>query len=158
MARPPARRPAGPRFDDFRAGEVFESYRRTVTEADIATFTGLAGLRLPIFLDDEYARAHSPFGSRIAPGFLTAALSAGMIESVLGSDVIAGLAMDGFRFRSPVRIGDTLRAEIEIIEARPTSDGVRGVVTLAIRVLNQEDEVPLAYRASLMMHRRADPA
>lgn len=144
-----------PRFDDFRAGDRFETGPRTVTDDDIDTFTRLAGLSLPIFRDEAYARAHTPYGGRIAPGFLTAALSAGMMESVLGPDVLGGLAMDGFRFSSPVRAGDQLHAEIEVLEARATSDGKRGVVTLAIRMRNQRGETPLAYQASLLMRRRA---
>lgn len=146
---------AEPRFDDFHAGDRFETRGRTVTDDDIDTFTRLAGLHLPIFHDDAYARAHTTYGGRIAPGFLTAAVSAGMMESVLGPDVLGGLAMDGFRFASPVRAGDELHAEIEVLEARATSDGKRGVLTLAIRMLNQQGEVPLAYRASLLMRRRA---
>ena len=53
-----------PRFDDFEVGTVYRSYGRTVTETDLVTFTSFAGLRLPVFIDDEYARhelgLHSP--------------------------------------------------------------------------------------------------
>ena len=149
--------PAGhPRFADFDVGAVYRSYGRTVTETDLVTFTSFAGLRLPIFVDEEYARDQSPHGGRIAPGFLTASLTAGMIESVLGPDVLAGLSLDEFRFHAPVRPGDTLRAEIAIEEKRETSAGDRGILKFAVRVRNQKGEYPLEYRSTVLMRHRAD--
>ena len=145
-----------PRFDDFEAGAVYRSYGRTVTEADLVSFTSFAGLRLPIFVDDEYARNQSPHGGRIAPGFLTASLTAGMIESILGPDLLAGLSLDNFQFHAPVRPGDTLHAEIGIDEKRPTKAGDRGILKLAIRVLNQNGECPLEYSSTVLMGRRTD--
>jgi len=150
---PPTGEPA---YGDLAVGETYRSYGRTLTEADLVTFAGLAGLRLPLFLDEDWARAHGPHGGRIAPGFLTASLSAGMIESVLGPDVIAGLALDEFRFQAPVRPGDTLHAEIEILEKRETGTGGRGIVGLAVRLRNQRGETPLSYRSTVMMTIRTD--
>lgn len=143
-----------PRFDDFEHGAVYRTYGRTVTETDLVSFTSFAGLRLPIFVDDEFARTQSPHGGRIAPGFLTASLTAGMIESILGPDLLAGLSLDDFRFHTPVRPGDTLHAEITVEEARATSAGDRGILKLGIRVLNQKEEVPLEYRSTVLMDRR----
>jgi len=149
--------PAGhPRFDDFDVGAVYRTYGRTVTEADLVSFTSFAGLRLPVFVDDEYARNQSPHGGRIAPGFLTASLTAGMIESILGPDLLAGLSLDEFRFHTPVRPGDTLHAEIGIDEKRETKAGNRGILKLAIRVFNQKGECPLEYRSTVLMDRRTN--
>ncbi len=139
-------------YDDFEPGAVFESYRRSVTESDIVGFTAFAGLKLPIFIDDEFARS-GPYGSRIAPGFLTASISAGMLESVLGPDTLAGLGMDEFRFSAPVRPGDTLRARVTVLERKPTREPGRGVVSVSIEVLNQRDECPLRYRTTVLMGR-----
>lgn len=140
------------RFEEIDLDEVFTSYGRTVTEADVVNFCALAGLKLPIFIDDEFARS-GPHGSRIAPGFLTASISAGMLESVLGPDTIAGLGMDEFRFRTPVRPGDTLRALVTVTERKPSRDPDRGVVGVSVQVLNQRDECPLSYRTTVMMRR-----
>jgi len=147
-----------PRFADLVPGAVFESFRRTVTETDIVFFTGWAGLHLPVFLDDDYARGEGPFGTRIAPGFLTASLSAGMMENILGPDILAGLGMDELRFTTPVRPGDTLRVRLTVLERRQTKDPGRGVVKVGMQVLNQRDECPLAYRATVMMRVRRDAA
>jgi acyl dehydratase len=145
--------PVSPLFEDFREGDVHVSYRRTVTETHLVNFTAMAGLQLPLFIDHAHAREHTTFGGPIAPGFLTASLSAGMMESILGANVIAGLGMDGFRFRQPVRVGDTLRAEVQVLEKKETRDPARGVLTLAVAVRNDRDEVALEYRASVLVKR-----
>ena len=147
--------PPAPVFEDFAAGDVHVSYARTVTESHLVSFTAMAGLQLPLFIDHQHARSQTPFGGPIAPGFLTASLSAGMLESVLGPNTIAGLGMDAFRFQQPVRVGDTLHAEVEVLETKETRDAGRGVLTLAIRVLNQRGEIALEYRASVLLKRRA---
>jgi 3-hydroxybutyryl-CoA dehydratase len=145
--------PPAPVFEDFAEGDVHVSYARTLTETHLVNFTAMAGLQLPLFVDREHAKERSPFGGPIAPGFLTASLSAGMMESVLGPNTLAGLGMDAFRFRQPVRVGDTLHAEVEVVEKKGTRDAGRGVLTLAVAVRNQRDEAALEYRASVLMKR-----
>ncbi|RCW68490.1 MaoC family dehydratase [Pseudorhodoferax soli] len=145
--------PRTPVFEDFVEGDVHVSYSRTVTESHLVGFTAMAGLQLPLFIDREHARAATAFGGPIAPGFLTASLSAGMMESILGPNTLAGLGMDAFRFLQPVRVGDTLHAEVRISGTKETRDPTRGVVSLAISVLNQRDEVALDYTARVLMKR-----
>ena len=135
---------------------MFKTYARTVTESDLATFVGLAGLRLPLFIDEIFARDQTPHGGRIVPGFLTASLSAGMMESVLGPDVIAGLSLDAFRFHVPVRPGDTLHAGITIDSVRETADAKHGILSLSLQIVNQRSETVLDYRATVMMLNRRD--
>jgi acyl dehydratase len=142
-------------FDDIEQGREYPTYARTVTEADHSLFLGFARLTLPVFNDETYAR-RTALGSRIAPGFMTCSIVAGMMESVLGSSTIAGLGMDEMRFLAPVRIGDTLRARIRVDAKRAVSDGERGIVTLAITTLNQHDEVVLKFQAKVMLG-RIDP-
>jgi acyl dehydratase len=146
--------PAQPsrRFDEFEVGQVFQTYRRTVTEADLANFTQFAGLRLPIFLDDEYAK-RSPHGRRIVPGLLTASVSAGMLESVLGEHTIAGLGMDALRFKLAVHPGDTLGAYVTVTEKKATKDPTRGILTVNVQVHNQTGAVVLEYSTTVLMAR-----
>lgn len=143
-------------LDDLNPGDVFKSYGRTVTEADIVMFTCFAGLKLPIFINDEFARKHTPFGGRIAPGLMTASLAAGMMEEILGPATIAALELNSFKFTVPVRPGDTLRAEIAIEDKKNLSDGKRGVMFGRVRVYNQRDEQVLEFTEKLMMHRGID--
>ncbi len=145
--------PAAPGFDDFQVGDVHVSYRRTVTQTHLVNFTAMAGMQLPLFIDHEYARAAGPFGEPIAPGFLTASLSGGMLESVLGSNTLAGLGMDGFRFQVPVKLGDTLHAEVRIESKKDTKDAGRGVLGVQVSVLNQREEPVLEYSTKVLMKR-----
>lgn len=140
------------RYDDFEVGQVYVTYHRTVTETDLVNFTQFAGMRMPIFIDEERAR-QSTHGGRIAPGFLTASVSAGMLESVLGENTLAGLSMDEFRFNAAVRPGDTLGAEITIEKKKETSNPARGIVTARVRVLNQREDCVLEYVTSVLMAR-----
>jgi acyl dehydratase len=140
-------------FADFTAGAVLRSYSRTITEADLVSFTSFAGLRLPLFIDAEYARTQGPFGERICPGFLTASISAGMLESILGANTLAGLGMDRFRFKTPVKIGDTLHAEVGVESKRDTREPGKGVLTVQVQVLNQRGETALEYSATVLMRR-----
>ncbi|MBO9356698.1 acyl dehydratase [Bordetella petrii] len=143
--------PAAPTLGDLRVGDVHVSYARTVTETHLVNFAALAGMQMPLFIDHEHARHAGPFGTPIAPGFLTAALSGGMLESVLGTNVLAGLGMDAFVFKVPVRPGDTLHAEVHILDKRPTRDPGRGVLTVKVDVVNQLGETVLSYQAKTLM-------
>ncbi len=143
-----------PGFEDFAAGETWRTYRRTVTDADLSAFTQLAGLKLPIFVDDDWAKRESPYGGRIVPGFLICTVSAGMLESVLGANTLAGLSMDAFTFKAPVRPGDTLACEVTVEGAKETSDGKRGVLSLSVKVLNQEEKAVLEYKTRVLMKKR----
>ena len=143
-------------FDDIEQGREYPTFSRTVTEADHSLFLGFARLTLPIFNDETYART-TAIGSRIAPGFMTCSIVAGMMESVLGRSTLAGLGMDEMRFPAPVRIGDTLRARIGVLEKRPLSDGARGMVTLSVAALNQRDETVLSFKARVVLSLREPP-
>jgi acyl dehydratase len=145
--------PHAPGFDDFQVAQVHVSYARTLTETHLINFTAMAGLQLPLFIDRVHAAENTSFGGPIAPGFLTASLSAGMLESILGPRTLAGLGMDGFRFRTPVRIGDTLHAEVTIQSKKVAKDPTRGVLGLKIEVINQQQEVALEYQATVLMGR-----
>ncbi len=142
----------GRRFDDFQVGQTFRTYRRTLTETDLVNFTQFAGLKLPIFIDAEAAR-QSAHGGRIMPGFLTASVSAGMLESVVGDRILAALGMDEFRFKMPVRPGDTLGAEVRVDRKKETSDPSRGVLTLHVKLVNQHDQAVLEYLVTLLLER-----
>ncbi len=140
-------------MDDFTVGETTDTHGRTVTEADIVNFTGMAGISLPVFIDDEFCRKHTPYGGRISPGLMTAAFAVGMMEGVLGANVIAALALDEFRFKAPVKPGDTIHARVSVLDKRDTSDGKRGVLKIGVAVINQRDEQVLGFQGTFLMRK-----
>ncbi len=140
-------------YEQYVIGEKFESYARTITEADIVNYTCFAGLKLPLFIDEEFCRKHSMFGTRIAPGLMTASIAAGMLEDILGKYTLAALGLDKFKFSAPVKAGDTLHCVITVEARKDTSDGKRGVLTVRIGVVNQKGETPLEFWGSFMMRK-----
>lgn len=140
-------------FDEYEIGEKFESYGRTITETDIVNFTCFAGLKVPLFIDEEFCRKHTPYGGRIAPGFMTASIAAGMMEDILGPYTLAALSLDRFSFKSPVRPGDTIRSVITVEDKRDTSDGARGILKIRNQIFNQHQELTLEYFGTFLMRK-----
>lgn len=138
-------------FEETRLDEEFVSYGRTVTETDIVNFTNLAGLKLPIFIDAEYCRTNSPFGQRIVPGILLQAFAAAMMEELIGPYTIAALGFGESKFHRPVFIGDTIRTHSRIAAKRVTSKPDRGIVDIAVRIVNQRQETIMEGTYRLMM-------
>jgi len=138
-------------FAQVNPKDEFVSYGRTVTETDIVQFTSLAGLKLPIFIDAEYCRVHSPFGQRIVPGLLIQAFAAGMMEELIGTHTIAALGFGESRFSRPALIGDTLRTHSRVASKRLVSTPGRGIIDIAIRVVNQRQETVMEASYKLLM-------
>jgi acyl dehydratase len=124
----------------LRQGETVTTAGRTVGEGDISLFAGLAGDFTPIHVDEAFART-TPFGERIAHGPLTMSVAVGLLTQtgLLGERVI-GLVNLNWDFAGPVRIGDTIRANVTVEEVRPTSKGGRNLATFLFEVVNQRGE------------------
>jgi 3-hydroxybutyryl-CoA dehydratase len=90
---------------------------KTITEFDIELFARATGDFNPIHLDQVYAEQTS-FKGRIAHGLL----SVGLLSAVLGN-ILPGYGTiylsQEVKFLAPVRIGDTLTAQVEVIELIP---------------------------------------
>lgn len=100
-------------FEDLSLG-LTETYRKTVSEADIVGFAEISGDRNPIHLSEAFA-AKTPFGGRIAHGILTASFISAVIGMRLPGPGCIYIAQN-LRFLAPVRIGDEVRTSVEVIE------------------------------------------
>jgi acyl dehydratase len=151
-----SRRVSGRWFEDLPVGTTVEhSTRRTVTETDNVLFTTMTMNPAPMHLDAEYAAA-SEFGQVLVNSMFTAALVVGLSvsELTLGT-IIAQLGMSNVRFPAPVFVGDTIRVESEVVEARESaSRPAAGVVVFEHRARNQRDELVCQMRRTGLMHRR----
>jgi acyl dehydratase len=131
-------------FDDLAVGDRFVSRARTVTEADIALFSGLSGDYHPLHTDEVYART-GPFGRRIAQGCLTLSLATGLEFSLMGSNesrVIAFYGMDRVRFVKPVFIGDTIYSIRSNLDKKPRYKDM-GLIRASYEVFKGEGELVL---------------
>ena len=130
-------------FDDLNVGDRFSSGTRTLSEADIAIFSGLSGDHHPLHTDAEWARDEGPFGAPVAQGCLTLSLATGLEFELIGAGetpIVAFYGMDRVRFVRPLFIGDTIHLEGEVT-ALEEKDATRGVVTLHQEIVNQHGEV-----------------
>jgi acyl dehydratase len=141
-------------FEDIQVGDEYLSPGRTVTEADIVAFAGLSGDYNVLHTDAEFMRT-SIFGERIAHGLLGLAISSGLGARAVPRP-FATLAFLGlrWRFKGPIKIGDTIRVRIRVATKRETSKPDRGIVTMQRAVLNQRDEVVQEGDTEIMVERR----
>ena len=144
-------------LEDFKVGEKAVSPGRTVTEADIVMFASLSGDWNELHTNSEYMK-NSVFGQRIAHGMLTLSIASGLGFRTRGRppvEVLAFLGMDKVRFVAPVFIGDTIRVESEVIEARPSkSMPGAGILKSKNTVKNQRDEDVATWETALMVSMR----
>jgi acyl dehydratase len=141
-------------FEDIRVGDAYVSPGRTVTEADIVAFAGLSGDYNILHTDAEYMRT-SIFGERIAHGLLGLALQSGLGSRAMARP-FATLAFLGlrWRFKAPIKIGDTIKVRLEVTDKRETSKPDRGIVVIQRSVLNQRGEVVQEGDTDIMVERR----
>ncbi|HEY9468736.1 MAG TPA: MaoC family dehydratase [Propionibacteriaceae bacterium] len=134
----------------YSIGDEFTSSSRTITETDIVNYVCLAGLRLPIFIDEEFSRKFGPYGTRVAPGPFTVSMAAGMIQGVIGENTVAALGMDELEFKAPVRAGDTLHTRSRVLGVRRTRDRRHRVLKLRVDVFNQTGQMPCSFTATFL--------
>ncbi|HET6607532.1 MAG TPA: MaoC family dehydratase [Rhodopila sp.] len=140
-------------WEDFEVGSRHPTYGRTITEGDLSLFCAFVGYHVPLFIDEEYARK-TQYGGRILPSALIMSVSTGMTESLFRYTMIGLLAVERGRFLAPVRPGDTVRTEVEVISRKPTKDPTRGIVTFRDHLLNQRNEIVYEIDKIVLLQRR----
>ena len=146
---------AGRFFNQWQIGDsIAHEIRRTVTETDNLLFSVMTHNPQPLHIDAEAARA-SEFGQILVNGTFTFALMVGLSvgDTTLGT-LVANLGYDKLVMPKPVFLGDTLRAETEVIalkESKSRPDA--GVVTFLHRCFNQRDEVVCSCERAALLKR-----
>jgi acyl dehydratase len=143
-------------FEDLGVGQKFASPTLRVDSGAIKGFAEQFDPQ-PFHLDEGKAR-HSVFAGLAASGWHTAALS---MRLCLASDFrpAGGILGTGGEliWSKPVRPGDALHVEIEIIETRPSrSRPEQGVVKVRVTTLNQHRETVQTFSPTLLVDRRPD--
>ena len=142
-------------LEDFVTGQKFSYGTLRVEEERIKRFAAEFDPQ-PFHLDDSAARA-SLFGGLAASGWHTAAMT---MRLLVESDVkpaggIVGAGFDEFRWPRPVRPGDELRIEAEVLEVRASkSRPEQGLVKLRTTTLNQNNEPVQVSVGNLVVPRR----
>lgn len=103
-------------FEDLGIGQR-ASLMRTVMDNDLYLFAAISGDTNPIHISDTFA-ARSKFGQRIAHGMFTASLVSAVIGTKLPGPGAIYLSQT-IQFLGPVRIGDVVMANVEVVELVP---------------------------------------
>ncbi len=151
--QPQARR--GLYFEEFSAGQHFQTAARTVTEADIVSFAGLSGDYNSIHTDAVYA-AQGSFGQRVAHGLLVLSIASGLAvrSGILEGTVLLWRDIGDWKFSRPVHIGDTIRVTLTIEGTKPLVKLGGGSLDLKVQVLNQRDEVVMGGHWTMLVQSR----
>jgi 3-hydroxybutyryl-CoA dehydratase len=112
----------GKTIEALHVGETAR-FGKTISESDVYLYAGITGDQNPAHINESYARK-TFFKTRIAHGMLCA----GLISTVLGNK-LPGYGTIYIRqelnFLAPVGIGDTVTAQVEVIEIMPAKNRVR---------------------------------
>lgn len=133
----------GKTIDQISIGDK-ASFQKTITETDVYLYAGITGDINPAHINEEVSK-DTMFKGRIAHGMLTA----GLVSAVLGVQLPGpGTIYMGqeLRFTAPVKFGDTIKAEVEVIER----DEEKNRLKLKTTCYNQDNKVVLEGVAKVM--------
>jgi len=126
----------GKTIDELHLGQSAR-FSKTVSESDVYLYAGITGDFNPAHIDQVYAEK-TAFKTRIAHGMLTA----GFISNLLGTTLPGPGSIylqQTLNFKAPVAIGDTVTAQVEVIEILTEKKRVR----LKTLCMNQDGTVVL---------------
>ena len=142
-------------FDDFTVGDRFVTGGVTLTESAIIDFAMRYDPQ-PFHIDAEAAK-RSNYGGLIASGFQTLALGFRMVleTGVFRACSMGSPGFDELRWLKPVRPGDTLHTELEVVEKTPSrSKPDRGILRLKIWIKNQKGEDVITFTSMHLARRK----
>jgi len=147
-----------PGYAELEVGALYRSrFGRTVLEADNVWFTLLTLNTNPIHFDAEYA-ATTEWERPLVDSTFTLALVTGLSVADV-SERGVNLGWREVRLPAPVFAGDTIRAETQVLDKRPSkSRPGHGIVTVRTKGLNQRDEVVIEFERSIMVPLEGDAA
>jgi acyl dehydratase len=142
-------------LEDLQVGQRFRTGSRTLDLAAIQAFAREYDPQ-PFHTDPVAAKA-TIFGELVASGWHTMAITMRLIvdgEAQLAWG-FAGAGVEGVDWPTPVRPGDTLRCESEVVELRPSkSKPDRGLAMLRTTTFNQRDEPVMTFVAKIIVPKR----
>ena len=136
-------------FEEIQIGESLLTPTRVIRDEDVHAFGHLTGDLFYMHFDDEAAKA-SPFGQRIAHGYLVLSDAAGLFVVAEPGPVLANYGLDTLRFVKPVAIGDSIQVRLtckrKIDRNKKDANGKgQGVVAWDVEVKNQHGELVASY-------------
>jgi acyl dehydratase len=142
-------------LEDFAAGQVYRSDRLQVDKGQILAFATQFDPQ-PYHLDEELARS-SVFKGLAASGWHTAAVTMRLLvdSDFRPADGILGVGLEDLSWPRPVRPGDELRVDCEVLEVRPSKGRTdRGMIRVRTTTFNQNGQPVQIFTGNLLVPRR----
>ena len=146
-------------LEDFVIGQIFQSGSLRIEKERMVEFA--SEFDPQVFHLDEVAARDTIFGGLTASGWHTAAMT---IRLILASYLnpaggLVGAGVEELRWPQPVRPGDELHVECEILDTRPSkSRPERGMVKVRVTTYTQNKEAVLCFIGNLVVQRRQSGA
>ncbi|HEV8413920.1 MAG TPA: MaoC family dehydratase [Bryobacteraceae bacterium] len=137
-------------LEDLKVGEKTKTASVTITEAEMLDFSRQFDPQ-PMHTDPNVE------GGLIASGWHTAAVVMRLVADArpLGDLPLLGMGVDGIQWPQPVRPGDTIQVETEVLAIRPSkSKPTHGIVKLRSTARNQQGEVVYVVTPNVWVPRR----
>ena len=140
-------------FEDFSVGRRLVSASHVISEKEIVEFARQFDPQVAHL--EAAGGGESLLGGMAASGWQTAAISMRLfVQTMQVTGGIVGRAVDELRWPAAVRPGDTLRVEIEIVEARLSQSRPGfGIIRYCSLTKNQDDVVVQSFVATAILPR-----
>lgn len=138
-------------FHTFCKGDVIKhTLTKTIFESDNNLFSLLTMNHHPIHLSIEHTKNHQ-HGQILVVGTLVFSLVVGITVPDISGKAIANLEYEQVKHVGPVFIGDTIKAETEVLDTYLTTKKNRGIVYVETTAYNQKDDVVLTFRRKVLI-------
>jgi itaconyl-CoA hydratase len=143
-------------FEDFKVGDVYKhAMGRTLTDTDNTWFSLLTCNDQQIHINADYA-AQTEFKKPLMNSALTLALVTGLSVPDVSRHLVANLGWDRVRLPAPVFAGDTIYAQSEVLETRPSkSRPGQGIVRIKTTGYKQDGAIVIEFERTVLVHSRA---
>ncbi|SBS79673.1 fused aldehyde dehydrogenase; enoyl-CoA hydratase [uncultured Mycobacterium sp.] len=132
-------------LEELQIGDTIVGGPRVVSLADIDHFAEFTGDTFYAHTDPRAAAENPLFGGIVAHGYLVVSLAAGLFVEPNPGPVLANFGVDGLRFLTPVKAGDSLTVTLTAKQLTPRLSAEYGEVRWDAVVTNQNDEPVATY-------------
>lgn len=139
-------------FEDLSLGMRFRTAGRTLTQADLSAFCNLTWLTEELFTNAAH-RGEMALPNAVVPGALVYSFAEGLMLPMMQDTGLAFLEAD-VKVKGPTVLGDTITVFCEVVEARLTSKGDRGLVRTLNSVRRADGAELLTYNPLRMIKAR----
>lgn len=136
--------------------------RRTLDVGDFSILHQLTWFNMAVHSDSEYAKG-TWFKERSLAGPIIFVVADGLVHNADtiaeflekdGYEIYAYIGVDDMKITKPVLFGDTLRAEAEVVDLRPTKNPQKSLFMYRNRTYNQHDEQVIEYVTTMMVQKK----